>query len=682
MSNTQTSPERDARQEAPAPGEGVTHADMANAIRALSMDAVEKANSGHPGMPMGAADIATVLFTRFMNFDPRNPNWPDRDRFVLSAGHGSMLLYSSLYLLGYEDMTIDELRQFRQIGARTAGHPEFGHASGIETTTGPLGQGIATAVGMALGERLLNARFGDDIVSHYTYVLASDGDLQEGISHEAASLAGHLNLSRLIVLYDDNNISIDGPTELSFTEDVLGRYRAYGWHAERVDGHDPEAIATAIKAARQRNQPSLIACRTTIGYGAPRKQGTAASHGAALGKEEIELTRKALNWTAEPFEVPTQILDSWRIAGLKSAKAHKAWEARLKALSPEERGEFERRIAGRLPEKLSDEIAKFKKQLAQEKPNIASRKASENALNAIAAVMPELVGGSADLTGSNNTKAKSQEPIAPNQFNGSYIHFGVREHAMVAALNGMALHRGLVPYAGTFLVFADYCRPAIRLAALMRQRIVCVMTHDSIGLGEDGPTHQPVEHLASLRAIPNLRVFRPADATETLECWQLALKSAEGPSLLALSRQNLPAVRTRYEEGNLCARGAYELSSASAKAKVTLIATGSEVQIALEAQKILEKEGIPTKVVSMPSMELFEAQSTDYKTELLGASAVRVAIEAGIRFGWDRYVGPEGGFVGMSSFGASAPYQELYRHFAITPEAAVAEAKRCLGKGD
>jgi len=655
-----------------------THKMMANAIRALSMDAVEKAKSGHPGMPMGAADMATVLFTKFMKHDPRQPNWPDRDRFVLSAGHGSMLLYSLLYLLGYEDMTLDEIKNFRQLGSKTPGHPEFGHTAGVETTTGPLGQGLSTAVGMAMAERLQEARFGSDIVDHFTYVIASDGDLMEGISHEAISIAGHLNLSRLIVLYDDNEITIDGALSLSESGDALKRFEAAGWDAVRIDGHDADAIENAIAKAQKTDKPSLIACRTTIGYGSPNKGGTSGSHGAALGEEEINLTRKQLGWLYPAFEIPSDILDAWRVAGLKSAKPRKAWEERYKALNAQKRAEFDRRIAGDLPAGFNKAITEYKKTLSADKPGWATRKASEEALNVINAIVPETIGGSADLTGSNNTRSKGQKAITPDDFSGSFVNYGIREHGMAAAMNGMVLHGGLIPYSGTFLVFTDYCRPAIRLSALMEQRVVYVMTHDSIGLGEDGPTHQPVEHLASLRAMPNLNVFRPADAVETAECWQLSLEIKKTPSILALTRQGLPLVRTEHTDENLCARGAYELAPAKGEAKVTLIATGSEVAIAMDAKARLDGEGIETRVVSAPCLDLFDQQSVEYKKQTLGEGTVRIAIEAAIGYGWERYIGLDGAFIGMNSFGASAPIADLYQHFNITADAVIAAAKERL----
>ena len=647
------------------------HDRMANAIRFLSMDAVEKANSGHPGLPMGAADIATVLFTRFMTHDPKAPQWPDRDRFVLSAGHGSMLLYSLLYLLGYEDVTIDEIKNFRQLGSRTAGHPEYGHAAGIETTTGPLGQGLANSVGMALAERILNAQFGDDLVDHYTYVLVGDGCLMEGISQEAISLAGHLRLNKLIVMWDDNGISIDGAVSLADSTDQSKRFEASGWNTLKADGHDPEAIAAAIEEARNSDRPTMIAFKTTIGYGAPTRAGTSKAHGSPLGAEEIAATRKALGWTSAPFVIPSEILDDWRLAGLRSAKERKEWEKRLAGAEADIRSEFERRMRGDLPGGFETAIADYKKKLAHDKPKVATRKSSEMALEVINECLSETIGGSADLTGSNNTRTPQTKPITPIDYSGRYVHYGIREHGMAAAMNGMALHGGVIPYGGTFLVFSDYARPAMRLASLMGLRVGFVMTHDSIGLGEDGPTHQPVEHMAALRAIPNHLVFRPADATETAECWQIAMETKTRPSTLALTRQNLPAVRTEFSEENLCALGAYELSVASDDPSVTLFATGSEVEIALAAQKVLEGRGHATRVVSVPSFELFAEQSKDYQEALIGKAPVRVAIEAGIRQGWDRFIGEDGIFVGMTGFGASGPYEALYKHFGITAEAVV-----------
>jgi len=679
MTPSDPSAAQKADTEAGASADLQSHNMMANAIRALSMDAVQAANSGHPGLPMGAADIATVLFTKFMKIDPRQPNWPDRDRFILSAGHGSMLVYSLLYLLGYEDMTIEEIRNFRQMGSKTAGHPEVYHTPGVETTTGPLGQGISNAVGMAMAERLLAERFGEDLVDHYTYVLASDGDLMEGVSHEAISLAGHLKLRKLIVLFDDNGISIDGPVNLAESGNMLDRFRAAGWEAMRIDGHNPDEIEAAIAKARESRAPTLIACRTTIGYGSPNKQGTSGVHGAALGADEIKLTRQALDWPYEPFQIPPQALDSWRCSGLKSARARASWEDRLAAKDAATRAEFERRIAGDLPADLSKAIADFKKKTSAEKPKVATRQASQNVLDVINDVVPETIGGSADLTGSNNTRSKDLKAITPEDFSGRFIHYGVREHGMAAAMNGMALHRGLIPYSGTFLVFTDYCRPSIRMSALMGERVVYVMTHDSIGLGEDGPTHQPIEHLASLRAMPNLNVFRPADSVETAECWQLALENKTTPSIIALTRQGLPTLRTEHTDDNLSARGAYELLPADGEAKVTFLATGSEVEIAAEARALLQKEGIGARVVSMPCTDIFDQQSAEYRAQVLGKNTVRVAIEAASGFGWERYTGPDGAFIGMNSFGASGPYKELYAHFGITAEKAAEAAKQRLG---
>ncbi|MEP3276808.1 MAG: transketolase [Stappiaceae bacterium] len=655
------------------------HTKMANAIRFLAIDAVEKAKSGHPGLPMGAADIATVLFTRFLKFDPTEPNWPDRDRFVLSAGHGSMLLYSALHLLGYEDFTLDELKNFRQLGSRTAGHPEFGHGAGIETTTGPLGQGLANAVGMAMAERLQRTRFGTEITDHHTYALVGDGCLMEGISQEAISLAGHLKLNKLIVFWDNNGISIDGAVSLSDSTNQEQRFEASGWNTISIDGHDPEAIAEAIrKAQSSTDKPTLIAAATTIGYGAPSKAGTAKSHGSPLGAEEIEGTRKALDWPHDPFEISSDVLDAWRIAGLRSKQARKEWVKTFQALDTEISAEFDRRVRGDLPASFNRSVSDYKKELAAEKPTMATRKASEAVLKVINEVIPETIGGSADLTGSNNTKTDHTAAITPDDFSGRYVHWGIREHGMAGAMNGMALHGGVIPYSGGFLIFSDYCRPAIRLAALMKQRVIHVMTHDSIGLGEDGPTHQPVEQLAALRAIPNLNVFRPCDVTETLESWQLALSNTSAPSVLALTRQNLPALRTDYEEKNLVSQGAYVIAGTEDDAQVSLFASGSEVEIAVLAKAALDKAGLPTRVVSVPCFELFEQQSEEYKASIIGATPVKIAVEAAIRMGWDRFVGADGGFIGMTGFGASAPYKDLYNHFGITPEAIVKLAKDTL----
>ncbi|MEM8877811.1 MAG: transketolase [Pseudomonadota bacterium] len=657
------------------PASKVAHSDMANAIRALAMDAVEAAKSGHPGLPMGAADIATVLFTRIMKFDPQTPDWADRDRFILSAGHGSMLLYAVLHLLGYEQMTLDTIKQFRQLHSPTAGHPEYGETPGIETTTGPLGQGLSTAVGMAMAERMLAARYGKDVSDHRTYVLASDGDLMEGISHEAISLAGHLKLSKLIVLFDDNGISIDGPLSLAESGDQVARFAAAGWNTMSIDGHNADSIEAAILKAHESDAPTMIACQTQIGYGAPNKAGTAGAHGAPLGAEEIAATRESLGWSAEPFEIPSDILDAWRIAGLRSVKQRKSWEKRLDGLEAGLKGSYLRAVSGELPSGFDATIDQLKTKAASEMPALATRKTSEEVLKAITPVVPEMIGGSADLTGSNNTKTPDTAPITPEDFSGRYIHYGIREHGMAAAMNGIALHGGLIPYSGTFLAFSDYARPAMRLAALMGLRVIHVMTHDSIGLGEDGPTHQPVEHLAALRAIPNLNVFRPADMIETAECWQLALQSRKTPSVLALTRQTLPAVRHEAGSSSSSAMGAYELRSAKGEAAVSLFASGSEVSLAIEAAETLEAKGTPTRVISVPCFELFGAQSTAYKTEIIGDAPIRIGIEAAIRMGWDSLIGTDGTFIGMSSFGASAPYKDLYAHFGITAEAIVAAAE-------
>jgi len=655
--------------------------DLANAIRALSMDAVEAAKSGHPGMPMGFADVATVLFTKIAKFNAANPDWPDRDRVILSAGHGSMLLYSAFYLLGYPAMTLDEIKHFRQWESKTPGHPEHGHTKGVETTTGPLGQGLANGVGMALAERIMAANFGPELVDHMTYVIVGDGCLMEGLSQEAISLAGHLKLNKLVVLFDDNGISIDGPVSLTESGDVVGRFTASGWAATRIDGHDPVAIEAALKAARTSDRPTLIACKTVIGYGAPTKQGTSSSHGSPLGAKDIEGARAALNWPYPPFEIPAAILDTWRLAGRRGAADELAWQTRLAAAAPDQRAEFQRRLSSRLPDSVTGAFAEHIAKLVDEQPKMATRKASEFAVKVFSPLLPDAIGGSADLTGSNLTKTADQGVLAPGRFEGRFIHYGIREHAMAAAMNGMALHGGILPFGGTFLVFSDYCRPAIRLSALMGLRVVYVLTHDSIGVGEDGPTHQPVEHLAALRAIPNLLVMRPADAVETAECWQIALESTDRPSALALSRQDLPAVRTQPASQNLSARGGYVLAQAALAPKITLIATGSEVHLALEARAKLEAQGIGTRVVSLPCWALFDAQPASYRDEVLGKGTVRIAIEAGLRFGWDQYVGETGGFVGMTGFGASAPAGDLYREFAITAQAVVELAKSRLTEG-
>jgi transketolase len=652
---------------------------MANAIRALAMDAVEKAKSGHPGLPMGAADIATVLFTQFLKFDAADPRWPDRDRFILSAGHGSMLLYALLYLTGNPDMTIDEIKNFRQLNSKTPGHPENFITSGIETTTGPLGQGVASSVGTALAERLLATEFGEDIVDHYTYVLCSDGDLMEGVSHEALALAGHLKLSKLIFLYDDNGITIDGPISLTDNVDQVARFKAHGWNAVQIDGHDQKAIADAIKQAQASDRPSMIACKTTIGYGAPNKAGTSKAHGEPLGADELVAAKKALGWEYGPFEIPEDVLQAWRNVGKQGASAHADWRRRFDAKPETLRSEFMRRVIDRKrPPGLADAIRKLKEKLVADPPTVATRKASEMALEVLVPVMPELLLGSADLTPSNNIRIKGLKEVTPGDYSGRYIHYGIREMGMAAAMNGISTHGGYAPAGGTFLTFTDYARPSMRIAALSHVPVVYVMTHDSIGLGEDGPTHQPVEHLAALRAMPNMRVFRPADAVETAECWQLALENTTGPTVLALSRQNLTPVRTSAISDNLCSHGAYELVAAQGEAKVSLYASGSEVEIAVAAQKELASRGIATRVVSVPSLELLLAQPDDRRKALIGAAPVKIAIEAAVRFGWDAVIGPDGIFIGMSSFGASAPAKALYKHFGITAEAAVEAASKRL----
>jgi transketolase len=640
---------------------------LANAIRALSMDAVEAANSGHPGMPMGMADAATVLWGEFLKYDPADPKWPDRDRFVLSAGHGSMLLYSLLHLTGYARPTIDDIRNFRQLGSPCAGHPENFLLEGVEATTGPLGQGLAMAVGMAIAERHLNAAFGDDLVDHRTWVIAGDGCLMEGINHEAAGLAGHLGLGRLNVLWDDNRITIDGATDLSTSEDVEARYAAYGWHSVRCDGLDAADVRRALTEALADPRPSLIACRTIIGFGAPHKQGTAATHGSALGVEEVAAARATLGWEAPPFEIPTDIAATWRALGDRSKAERHAWDARLAA--SEARDEFLRRMEGRFPEGSTRDA--YLDELAAHPQNVATRKSSELALEWINDFLPETIGGSADLTGSNNTKTKGQKPLTKDDYSGRYLYYGIREFGMAAAMNGMALHGGVIPYGGTFLIFTDYCRPAIRLSALQEVRVIYVMTHDSIGLGEDGPTHQPVEQLVGLRAIPDLAVFRPADAVETAECWSLALRRTDGPSLLALSRQNLPQLRLERSAELLSARGAYRLRAATAPRRVVLIATGSEVHLALAVADALEARGIGADLVSMPSWDHFDAQDAAYRADILPAAALIVSIEAGATLGWERYTGRSGLNIGLDRFGASAPAEDLYRRFGFTVEAIV-----------
>ncbi len=647
---------------------------MADAIRALSMDAVHRARSGHQGMPLGMADVATVLWTKFLKFDADQPRWPDRDRFVLSAGHGSMLLYSLLHLTGNRDMTIEQIKDFRQWGSITPGHPEYGHTPGVETTTGPLGQGLATAVGMAMAERALAARFGAELVDHRTWVIAGDGCLMEGVSHEAIHLAGRLKLSRLTVLFDDNDTTIDGKATIAETGDQQVRFKAAGWAVKQVDGHDHGKIASALRWASRQDKPTMIACKTLISKGAGPKEGDRHSHGYALFAEEIAAARKAMGWPHEPFVIPRDVAAAWAKAGRRGAGARRKWQGRLKGSS--HKADFTQAIDGDFAKDAFAALDAHIEKAAVDRPAAATRQHSGAALEHLTAAIPEMIGGSADLTGSNNTFVKGMIQFDTPDYAGRYVHYGVREFAMAAAMNGMALHGGVVPFSGTFLVFSDYSRPAIRLGALMGARVIHVMTHDSIGLGEDGPTHQPIEHLASLRAMPGLMVFRPADAVETAECWKAALKEEGAPSIMALSRQKTPAVRT--SGGDLSAKGAYELAGADGAARVSLFATGTEVAVAMAARDLLQAGGVPTRVVSAPCWELFERQAPRYQAQVIGEAPVRVAVEAGVRQGWERFIGQDGGFVGMKSFGASAPFERLYREFAITPEAVVAAAKARL----
>ena len=648
---------------------------MADAIRFLAMDGVQAANSGHPGMPMGMADAAVALFADHIHVDPTCPTWPDRDRFILSAGHGSMLHYALNHLLGYKDMDAEQLKQFRQLGARTAGHPEYGHADGIETTTGPLGQGITTAVGMALAERRLASQFGRALVDHYTYVIAGDGCLMEGISHEAIDMAGHLKLGRLIVLWDDNDISIDGNTDIATSTNQLARFKAAGWQVTRVDGHDSDAVSAAIDVAKKSRKPSLIACKTVIGFGAPTLAGSHKTHGAPLGDDEIQATRTALGWDHPPFEIPSDIRSLWQEIATRGLDMRTHWQSRLD--SSVKKSRFERAMSGELPKALATRMRRYKKQLKAELPKVASRQASQMALEVINAAVPTMVGGSADLTGSNLTKTSQMRSITPGNYRGNYVHYGIREHAMGAVMNGMALHGGMIPYGGTFLVFSDYMRGSMRLSALMKQRVIYVLTHDSIGLGEDGPTHQPIEHLAMLRATPNMNVYRPCDAVETAEAWEIALESSETPSVMALSRQGLPTVRTERTNENLTQKGGYILRNVRGARDITVMATGSEVAIALDAADVLKDQGYNVAVVSMPCWELFDQQSDQYRQSVLG-SAPRIAIEALIGFGWDRYLRTQDGFIGMHDFGASGPAPELYQHFGITKERICETAHRLI----
>ena len=655
----------------------VEHKAMSGAISALSMDAVQKANSGHPGMPMGMADVATVLFSKFLKFDPKDPNWPDRDRFILSAGHGSMLIYSLLHLTGYKDMTMEQIKNFRQIGSNTAGHPEYGHAAGIETTTGPLGQGIANAVGFAIAERQMNARYGDELVDHHTYVIAGDGCLMEGISQEAIALAGHLKLNKLIVFWDDNNISIDGEIELSDSTDQHKRFQASGWKTIAVDGHNPRKVASAIRSAQKSDKPTMIACKTTIGKGAPTKAGTNKAHGSPLGDDEIAGVRKAIGWEYGPFEIPDDVYKMWARSGRKGRRANKAWKEALK--SHVKADDFNRAIKGELNDGWEEDFQAYKESLAKEQPKLATRASSNGALKVLTASLTDMMSGSADLEGSNKTRTPSTVPdIQAGQYDGRYVNYGIREHAMGAAMNGMALHGGILPYAGTFLVFADYCRPAIRLSALMGTKVIYVMTHDSIGVGEDGPTHQPVEHVASLRAIPGLYTFRPADALETAECWEISVKH-NGPSLLALTRQGVPAVRDDASK-NMCERGAYVIQPGEGADDIVLLASGSEVSLALEAHKDLSAQGISARVVSVPCLDLFLEQGENYVRSVIGKDLPKIAVEAGIRQGWSPLLNREDGFIGMSTFGASGPGGELFEHFGITTQAIVSKAKEILNR--
>ncbi len=655
----------------------VEHKAMSGAISALSMDAVQKANSGHPGMPMGMADVATVLFSKFLKFDPKDPNWPDRDRFILSAGHGSMLIYSLLHLTGYKDMTMEQIKNFRQIGSNTAGHPEYGHAAGIETTTGPLGQGIANAVGFAIAERQMNARYGDELVDHHTYVIAGDGCLMEGISQEAIALAGHLKLNKLIAFWDDNNISIDGEIELSDSTDQHKRFQASGWKTIAVDGHNPRKVASAIRSAQKSDKPTMIACKTTIGKGAPTKAGTNKAHGSPLGDDEIAGVRKAIGWEYGPFEIPDDVYKMWARSGRKGRRANKLWKEVLK--SHVKADDFNRAIKGELNDGWEEDFQAYKDSLAKEQPKLATRASSNGALKVLTASLTDMMSGSADLEGSNKTRTPSTVPdIQAGQYDGRYVNYGIREHAMGAAMNGMALHGGILPYAGTFLVFADYCRPAIRLSALMGTKVIYVMTHDSIGVGEDGPTHQPVEHVASLRAIPGLYTFRPADALETAECWEISVKH-NGPSLLALTRQGVPAVRDDASK-NMCERGAYVIQPGEGADDIVLLASGSEVSLALEAHKDLSAQGISARVVSVPCLDLFLEQGENYVRSVIGKDLPKIAVEAGIRQGWSPLLNREDGFIGMSTFGASGPGGELFEHFGITTQAIVSKAKEILNR--
>ena len=654
--------------------------ELSNAIRFLSVDAVEKANSGHPGLPMGMADVVTVLFKYYLRFNPKNPSWINRDRFVLSAGHGSMLLYSLLYLTGYKSISLKDIQNFRQLNSICAGHPEYKKNSGIETTTGPLGQGLSNAVGMAIAEEILKKKFGSSLINHKTYVVASDGDFMEGLSHEAMSLAGHLKLKNLVVFFDNNKISIDGSTKLTVSDNYKKRFESYGWSFQEVNGHNEKQISRAIKKALKSKKPNLISCKTIIGYGSPNKSGKESSHGAALGNKEVELVRKKLKWKYGPFEIPKKILNEWREIGKRGNIQEKKWNNIYNKKGKKVKDEFTRLISGKLPKNLDKIIEEEKRKFFDSKPAIASRKSSASVLEAITKNLPELIGGSADLSGSNNTKTKYSAIIKPSNFKGNYIHYGVREHAMAGIMNGMALHGGIIPYGGTFLIFLDYCKPSLRLSAFMGLKVIYIFSHDSIGLGEDGPTHQPIEHLVHLRAIPNLNVFRPADTIETLECWEIALKSSTNPSVIALSRQKLPFVTETFSKKNMSRLGAYEIIETKTIPEITLIASGSEVQIAIDAQKKLENININSKVVSMPCQELFDKQSKEYREKIIDKESIKISIEAGSIFGWEKYVGPNGISLGMKSFGKSAPYKKIYEHFNLTSDNIVKLTRKMLNK--
>ena len=654
--------------------------DLANAIRFLSVDAVQKANSGHPGLPMGMADVATVLFKYYLRFNPKNPSWINRDRFILSAGHGSMLLYSLLYLTGYKSVSIEDIKSFRQLNSICAGHPEYKKNSGIETTTGPLGQGLSNAVGMAIAEEIMKKKFGSSLINHKTYVIASDGDLMEGISHEAMSLAGHLNLKNLIVLFDNNKISIDGSTDLSVSDNYKKRFESYGWSFQEINGHDEKQISKSIKKSLNSNKPNIISCKTIIGYGSPNKSGKASSHGAPLGEEEIKLVRKKLKWEYEPFKIPKEVLNDWRKIGEKGISSEKKWSTIYNKKNKKIKDELLRVINHKLPKNFDKAIEQVKKKFYDSKLSIASRQSSANVIEEITKNLPELIGGSADLSGSNNTKTKHSITIKPSKFKGNYIHYGVREHGMAAAMNGMALYGGIIPYGGTFLIFSDYCKPSIRLSAFIGLKVIYIFSHDSIGLGEDGPTHQPVEQLVGLRGIPNLNVFRPADTIETLECWEIALKSSTNPSVIVLSRQKLPFITEVYNTKNMCSFGGYEIKKTNSNPEVTLIASGSEVKIAIDTLDKLQKENINSKVVSMPCQELFDKQSNEYKEKTIEKNSIKISIEASSLSGWEKYVGDKGASIGIKSFGKSGPYNELYKYFKITSDDVVKLTKKMLGK--